>query len=54
MVKKIGSGASADVFEAIKDGKDFALKVFKAPDESMNNIMKEIKFSSQVPDNLTA
>jgi len=54
LVKKIGSGASADVFEATKDGKDFALKVFKAPDESMNNIMKEIKFSSQVPENLTA
>jgi len=34
LIKKIGSGASADVFEAKKDGKDYALKVFKVPDES--------------------
>ena len=55
-MKKIGSGASADVFKTTKDGKNFALKVFKAPDEEsmMNDLTNEIKYASQVPENLTA
>ena len=29
LLRKIGSGATADVFRAEKDGQDFAIKVFK-------------------------
>ena len=29
LLRKIGSGATADVFKAEKDQQDFALKVFK-------------------------
>ena len=54
LIKKIGSGASADVFEATKDGKDFALKVFKTPEESVNSIESELNFSAQVPEKITA
>ena len=28
MIRKIGSGASAEVWQATKDGQDFAIKMF--------------------------
>ena len=30
LINKVGSGATSDVWKAQKDGKDFALKVYKS------------------------
>ena len=50
-VKQIGSGATADVWKAEKDGQDFALKVYKGPIDQMKqmqNVMNELNFASNV------
>ena len=50
LLRKIGSGATANVFKAQKDKQDFALKVFKnAPNMSMETFNKEVDFATKAP-----
>ena len=53
MVNKVGSGATSEVWKAQKDGKDFALKVYKSTIDQMKcmeNVMNELNFASKVSD----
>ena len=36
MIRKIGSGASAEVWQATKDGQEFAIKFFKMDSSDSN------------------
>ena len=50
-IKQIGSGATANVWKAEKDGEDFALKIYKGSVDRMNqmeNVMNELNFTSKV------
>ena len=50
LLRKIGSGATANVFKAEKDEQDFALKVFKyAPNMSMESFNREVSFATKAP-----
>lgn len=50
LLRKIGSGATAEVFKAQKDKQDFALKVFKnAPNMSMESFNREVEFATKAP-----
>jgi len=50
LLRKIGSGATANVFKAHKDKQDFALKVFKnAPNMSMETFNREVDFATRAP-----
>ena len=53
LINKVGSGATSDVWKAQKDGKDFALKVYKSTIDQMKcmeNVMNELNFASKVSD----
>lgn len=48
LLKKLGSGATAEVFHATKDGKDYAIKTFKDAEHRMESIQKEIESLNRV------
>ena len=55
LLRKIGSGATAEVFKAQKDKQDFALKVFKnAPNMSMESFNREVEFATKAPNAFVA
>ena len=53
LINIVGSGATSDVWKAQKDGKDFALKIYKSTIDQMKcmeNVMNELNFASKVSD----
>ena len=55
LLRKIGSGATAEVFEAEKDEQEFALKVFKEVNQrSMQAFNREVSYAEEVPQGISA